>query len=233
MYQTDLARIHHEGFTRLAREAAPGLLRLLRDHGIRRGTVVDWGCGSGVWLAALIHAGSDARGIDASAALIRLARRSVPAKHLRVGSLHRTPLPPCSAITALGEVLSYLPAPPLRTIVSRAAKALRPGGLFIFDLMMQTRAVDYRSWAAGDGWVVAVDSREDRRRRRIERRITSFVSVGRLYRRRHERHTLRRFREDQVRRTLLAAGFVVETTRRFGRHLLGPGRLGFVAEKMS
>lgn len=54
MYHDDLAHVQHDGFGDFARRAAPGLLALLRQAGIGRGaTVVDLGCGSGIWLREL------------------------------------------------------------------------------------------------------------------------------------------------------------------------------------
>lgn len=61
MYRDDLARIHHEGFGDLAREAASALLAWLRRAGWRRGRVVDLGCGGGTWLRALGAAGFTVR----------------------------------------------------------------------------------------------------------------------------------------------------------------------------
>ena len=62
-YAEDLAYIHHAGFTDMAREAAPYLLKRLREAGIANGLVVDLGCGSGVWVAKLVAAGHRPIGI--------------------------------------------------------------------------------------------------------------------------------------------------------------------------
>jgi ribosomal protein L11 methylase PrmA len=48
-YQLDLAYIHDQGFGGFAKNASPGLLKLLRERGIHSGLVVDLGCGSGIW----------------------------------------------------------------------------------------------------------------------------------------------------------------------------------------
>src|SRR5262249_7040006 len=129
-YGDDLAYIHHAGFGELARGAATGLLRALREAGIRTGVVVDLGCGSGLWLRELMRAGHDALGIDASRAMIELARTVAPGARLRVASAYDFALPRCDAVTALGEVLSYVPAaarrrPALTPLFRRIARALR------------------------------------------------------------------------------------------------------------
>jgi len=106
-YAPDLAYIHDTGFTGFVQKAAPGLLRLLRQHGIRGGLVVDAGCGSGVWARELTGRGYDVLGIDISPSMIRLARRHAPAATFRVGSFLSVPLPQCAAVTSIGEVVNY------------------------------------------------------------------------------------------------------------------------------
>jgi SAM-dependent methyltransferase len=69
-YGEDLAYIHDVGFGSFAREAAPGLLSILRKAGIRSGRVIDLGCGSGIWAAALCGAGYDVVGVDISADML-------------------------------------------------------------------------------------------------------------------------------------------------------------------
>jgi hypothetical protein len=53
-YNEDLAYIHDTGFRDFSLNAAKGLLPLFRREGIRRGFVVDLGCGSGWWARASI-----------------------------------------------------------------------------------------------------------------------------------------------------------------------------------
>src|SRR5205807_5497057 len=47
VYSTDLAYVHDAGFSDFARRAVPELVKILSRHGIRRGLIVDVGCGSG------------------------------------------------------------------------------------------------------------------------------------------------------------------------------------------
>src|SRR5690606_5664985 len=185
MYRDDLARIHHEGFSELARGAAPALLAMLRRAGHRRGRVVDLGCGSGVWLRALARAGYEAVGVEPSPAFARLARRHAPGARIEIASAHDVALPACVAVTALGEVLSYCGpngrAPDLPRLFRRVAAALPRGGLFAFDLMVCAPGppMAYRTWRAGRDWAVLVDVSEDRRRHRLVREITTFVADDR------------------------------------------------------
>ena len=107
-YATDLAFIHDQGWGDFARRSTPGLLRALRDNGIRDGKIVDLGCGSGIWARALADAGYEVVGVDISPAMIELARRSVPEAQFHVASCFAFRIPPCRAVTALGEVFNYL-----------------------------------------------------------------------------------------------------------------------------
>jgi SAM-dependent methyltransferase len=237
MYRDDLAYVHHAGFGDFARGAAPGLLRLLRAAGIRSGTVVDLGCGSGLWLRALGRAGFAAVGVDRSAALLAIARRTAPRAELHRRSVYDFELPRCDAVTALGEVLSYVEpgggsTPPLRPFFRRVARALRPGGLFVFDVLVAARRpMAYRSWRAGGSWLVAVDVAEERGRGRLVREITTFRRAGAHWRRAHERHVQRVLARAEVAGALRAAGFSLRVSRRYGRMELPPRRLAFVARK--
>ena len=236
MYAEDLAYIQHAGYGDFARSAAPGLLRLLRDAGIHRGLVVDLGCGAGVWLRELTRAGYDALGIDASAALVRIARAAAPEARVRCGSAFASALPRCDAVTAIGEVLSYCPsgrpAPSYDRLFRRVARALRPGGLFLFDLMVEGAPMAYRTFSAGPDWAVLAEVSEERRRRRLVREITTFRRVGSGYRRGQERHEQRIASRRRIEASLRAAGFTVRASRRYGSFELAPRRLAFLARRV-
>jgi SAM-dependent methyltransferase len=102
--------------------------------------VVDLGCGSGQWARELLRAGYRVLGIDISEAMIELARQKAPGAEFRVGSLFEAELPPCDAVTAVSEVLNYLFDPEneergLEGVFGRVYEALRPGGVFVFDVL--------------------------------------------------------------------------------------------------
>ena len=102
-YDEDLAWIHDVGYGSFARDAAPGVLEVLRDRGAK--TVVDIGCGSGIWARQLVDAGMQVVGVDLSPAMIKLARRRVPEAKFQVASWRDYRPAPADAFTALGEVL--------------------------------------------------------------------------------------------------------------------------------
>jgi len=236
-YGADLAFVHDAGFGHFARGAAPWILALLRRRGIHAGPVVDLGCGSGIWAAYLCRAGYDVLGVDLSAAMIALARRRAPRAEFRRGSLLTTRLPPCAAVTSLGECLSYAfdsrsGARALPGLFRRVHRALRPGGLFVFDAATPGRGAGPPvRWHAGDGWVVIARVDEDAGRRTLSRRITTFRRRGRTWRRSDEVHTLRLYRPPDVLRALAAAGFRARALRGYGRLRLPWGWTVFVASR--
>jgi SAM-dependent methyltransferase len=236
LYGADLALIHHEGFGDFARGAAPALLRALHDAGLDGGLVVDLGCGSGIWLRELLRAGHAAVGVDASRAMLALARTVAPAATLRAASAFDFVLPPCAAVTALGEALNYAPegrqnAPALGPLFRRVARALPPGGLFVFDLLVAGKPMNYRTWTTAAEWAVLIEVAEDVKRGVLRRDITIFRRRGAQYRRSQERHTLRVHDRRSIERELRRAGFSVRATRRYGDYVLAPRRLAFWARR--
>ncbi|MFZ3213766.1 MAG: class I SAM-dependent methyltransferase [Terriglobales bacterium] len=232
-YQSDLAYIHDVGFGDFARKAAPGLLAILRRAGIRSGLVVDLGCGSGIWAAELTRRGYDVLGIDISRPMIELARKRAPAARLINASFLSAKLPACDAVTAIGECFSYTfdgrnSRRELARFFRRAHEALRPGGVFIFDIAEPGRALR-RAHAQGRDWAILFEAEPGRDL--LIRRMTAFRRVGKLYRRSQETHRLRLYRSSDIAAELRGAGFAVRTLRAYGRMPLPSGNAAFVATK--
>lgn len=241
-FREDIAYVHEAGAAGFALKAAPGLLEILRGHGIPRGRVVDLGCGTGVWARELLNGGYRVTGVDTSKDRLLQARQTAPEAQLkRASSLHDVELPPCNAVTALNEALNYVSPdfkvfPRLEDIFLRVSRSLRLGGVFIFDLLVQTagRPVSYRTWETGDDWAVLVEAGENRQRRMLTRTITTFKKEeeGEAYRRGHEvRHLAVQGRVD-VEWRLQKAGFAVKLLDRYGEFLLPTRRVGFQARKV-
>ena len=232
-YQSDLAYIHDAGFGDFARRAAPGLLAILRRGGIGSGLVVDLGCGSGIWAAELTRAGYDVLGIDISRPMIKLARKQVPAARFVNGSFLRAKLPPCDAVTAIGECFNCTfdrrnSRRELASFFQRVYGALRPGGVFIFDVAEPGRALR-RAHAQGKDWAILFAAEASREL--LIRRMTAFRQVGKLYRRSEETHRLRLYRRSDIAAELRSAGFAVRGLRAYGRMPLPSGNAAFVATK--
>ncbi len=236
-YKDDLAYIHDVGFGDFAKNSAPRLLELLRQNGITNGLVVDLGCGSGLWARELSQAGYDILGIDISPAMIELARERVPRGEFRVASLLKTDLPRCVAVTSLGECLSYLfdesnSIRELRPLFHRVYDALKPGGVFVFDVAEPGRRKGPRQkHFEGPDWAVLMEVEEDTRTNRVRRGITLFRKIGELYRRDQEVHRLQLYKRSDVAKELRRVGFRVRTLRAYGDQAMIKGCVGFIARK--
>jgi len=233
-YGEDLAYIHDAGHTGYALGAAPELLRILRRHGVSGGLVTDLGCGSGRWARELNRAGFEVFGVDRSPALVRMARRIAPQSRFVVGSLWKVALPASDAVTSIGECLNYAPAGTPERMFRRVYRALRPGGVFLFDVAGPSRFLadgPRKYWTEGRDWAVLVETGSDRNRNTLTRRIVSFRRIGSRYRRSEEVHRLRLYRPEALLESLRQAGFHAEMLRSYGRFPLPEGMAGVLAVK--
>jgi SAM-dependent methyltransferase len=238
-YGEDLAYIHDAGFGHFAKNAAPAVLDMLRQRGILCGLIVDLGCGSGILGRKLRDAGYNVLGVDQSAAMINIACKRVPDGEFRQESLLAAKLPPCVAVTAIGECFNYLfdcrnTKRRLFGLIHRIYQALLPGGLLVFDLAGPGRVIGHgtqKIHREGIDWAVLVEVDENRQRMLATRRITSFRRSGKLYRRNEEVHRLRLYTRSEVARQLRSCGFRVRGLHGYGPMRFPRGLFGFVARK--
>ena len=237
-YGEALAYIHDAGYSGFAQKAAPGLLRMLRRQGVTAGLVVDLGCGSGRWARELLHAGYQVLGIDLSPAMIRLARRIAPQARFKVGSLFEAELPPCRAVTSLGECVNYnldgkSSRPSLSRLFKRIFRALAPGGILVFDFAGPGRLPKRGprvTWAGHDDWAVISVTRA-RGCDKLIRQITGFRRRGKHLRATGEVHDLRLYRADDLIQDLARCGFRARVVSGYGRLRFLEGIAGIVAVK--
>jgi SAM-dependent methyltransferase len=238
-YDRDLAYIHDAGHGGFAYHGAGVLLERLRRAGRTSGLVVHLGCGGGIEAERLCEAGYDVLGSDISEDMIALARARVPRGQFRVESCLSASLPPCIAVTAIGECLNYLADPAhsdksLGRLFVRIHDALEPGGLFLSDVAGPGRGLargTQRMFREEDDWAVLVIQQEDAKNRLLTRQITSFRKVGELYRRAAEAHRLRLFERTDLAKMLRGAGFRLRHLRGYGPLRFRRGHFGFLARK--
>lgn len=238
-YKPDLAYIHDIGFGDFAEQAAANILDCFKANQIESGLVVDLGCGSGIWAYHLIQAGYQVLGIDISEAMIDLARSRVPSAEFRVDSLFTASLPPCQAVTILGEGLNYLfdadrNSSRLDLIFQRIFDALKSGGLFIFDLVepgqVEAGKVS-QSFREGEDWIVLVEKLEDLETMILTRRIITFRQEGTQYRRDEEIHRQQLYNADEMAEQLQQIGFQVQISNTYGEYELAIARKAITARK--
>ncbi len=236
IYAADLAYVHHIAFSGFVRDAAPGLLQILRQNGIHAGPVIDLGCGGGTWARELARHGYEAMGFDVSPTMVALARKTAPQARFRTASLLNINLPRCAAVTALGEVLNYAFARDnarwqLKRFFRRIYQALKPGGVFVFDLAGPERECGRapRRWHAGPDWAILLEV--NRSGEVLSRDFTIFRKLGDVYRHSRERHQLRLYSPSEILTELRNARFTAKRIRSYGKKKFDRGLAGFVARK--
>ena len=239
-YKEDLAFIHDDGFGGFARQAAREILRLLKKTQIDEGLIVDLGCGSGIWASILLKEGYDALGIDSSSDMIALARKRAPEATFKQGSFLKVDIPPCSAVTSMGECLNYLfdqdnSDAMLRQLFEKVFAALKPGGLFICDVIgpgyMEATGPHKRHFSTDD-WAVLVHVSENKREQTITRYITSFRKTENdLYHRHEEAHKVRLLSGPKLAVMLREAGFKVRVRKSYGTFKLSAAHSVLIARK--
>ncbi|MGB9458225.1 MAG: class I SAM-dependent methyltransferase [Bryobacteraceae bacterium] len=238
LFSEDLAYIQAAAFGGLAQGAAPEVLRLLASAAIQIRRVVDVGCGAGPLTAALIQAGFEATGIDQSAELLAIARVAAPRARFIPKSIYDAEIPPCEAILAVGEPLTYHAEDAdgdrlIKGFLERVSDVLPAGGMLIFDLIeLGEPSLAGRVWRSGDDWAVLVDTKENQDLRTLVRDIETFRRVGQFYRRGREVHTVRLFDTQALCHQLATCGFATETAQAYGSQLLGPRRRAFYCTRI-
>jgi SAM-dependent methyltransferase len=242
-YEHDLAYVHDAGFGQLARAAAAVVVDQLRQADRADGLVVDLGCGSGILAAAVVERGFGAYGVDLSPELLQLARNRAPQARFEQGSLWEADIPPCAAVTAIGEALNYdfderAGHDAIASLFRRVHAALEPGGVFVFDVSGPGRERGpgaRRGWTEGADWLVCVEAEADAAAAVLTRRIITMRRSGEGdgWRRSDETHRLRLYDPEWVRDELLAAGFDTRSAQGYGATPLPQGHVAFAATTAS
>lgn len=229
-YLPDLAWIHHAGYSQHVARVSPGIVALLDSARLSADAlVIDVGCGSGLLAAKLGEAGYRVHGIDASPAMIDLARAHAPKATFEVCALPAgaAALPRAQAIVSTGHVLAYLDT---REAIAQAlawlAAALEPGGVLAIDLMTgeyaAARNLDEVHARIDDDWAIITRfSRPEAHR--YDRAITTFRRDGDRWRRSDETHRNVTFEADDALGILRERGVEARVQASFGSETLPPG----------
>ena len=116
-------------------------LRQLEDlatrHGLAGRDVLDVACGTGKSFMPLLERGYRVVACDASPAMAAIARSKAPEVEIVVADMRELPFGEgrYDFVTCLDDALNHLPdEDALHDAVAAAAAALRPGGIYVFDL---------------------------------------------------------------------------------------------------
>ncbi|MBI2956439.1 MAG: class I SAM-dependent methyltransferase [Acidobacteria bacterium] len=211
---------------------APRMNRLAREK-VLRGilprvrTVCDLGCGTGTAAIELARRRRRVYALDFSPEMVRLARRKVrrlPLRlrsrlHLRRADIRAFRLPErVELVTCEFATLNHVPHKSDLALVCRAvARALRPGGWFLFDI---NTPKGFAEQTPGGHWVdrrdfkLVMHGHWDARRSLCALDLEWFLPArsaggprGRLWRHMHERVNHVAWSNAELRRTLRRAGF--------------------------
>lgn len=219
IYQTYARVYDRSGQIAFALKMIPYLDEVLARHGFIGDSAVDVACGSGTLALGLAQKGWRVYGVDASPVMLAQARQKAvelgqPAAvtWLRADVRDFSLPQAVDLATSTYDSLNYLlTLDDLRRTFRCVARALRPGGLFVFD--MNTERAFQRTW---DNTVFFVEDEDlaivhqgvyHPQARRAQTIITGFVRRGELYERFQETHTEQAYSRAEVTATLEAGGF--------------------------
>lgn len=238
-YGETLSLIHDDGFGNVAREAAKVVGAEIRKRPLGSDIVVDLGCGSGILAQEMVKDGFNIVGYDQSPAMIKMCRSRAPQGTFKCESFLEADLPTAAAVTAIGEVFSYLfdtrnSWAQLRRLLRKIHRALVPGGVLLFDVVTPGRAPapdGIRNFREGEDWACLFSQVEEAKTGILRRVITTFRKSGRSYRREHETHRLHLLEKARVVEELRSLGFRVRTLRGYGAFAFPVGVVGFLCRK--
>ena len=144
----------HDGASRRLRIVEHHVRRLRRLLPRPPATVLDAGCGPGLYAVRLAQAGYDVTGVDVNAAAVRHARHNVPAAvrgRLRFQRDELTSLPvaaaPFDAALLIYYVLEAFPARTQPRVLRRIAASMRAGATLIVEMRLRPDQLPGRiSW---------------------------------------------------------------------------------------
>lgn len=199
--------------------------RLLRPEcvGLARPChVLDACCGTGNIALPLARAGYRVTGVDRSPFMLGVAeskaRREVESGAIPAGALAfsrqdvrdmRLDAPVDAAICLYDSLNYMLTLEDLERALTAVAQAIRPGGLFVFDVYQRwdaDREVPVKQIIQGAGWSLIWENTFDRRSRHWRTNLRGVVREGGRRHRFTEEHVERAYSLAQVKKALASAG---------------------------
>jgi len=203
---------------------------LLRAHGLEARTVVDLCCGTGGSTLPFARRGYRVIGVDRSPHMLEVARKKAAALGLDIPFLEQdataldldqvarggeVPVAPegFDLIISLFDSLNYVLSPDdLEEVFRRVARALRPGGAFIFDMNSPEKLAAMNNTVSlleGDGYVLFWRNRFLLPERIWQVTLDGFLRQGEGWERFREVHEEKAHSLSEVQERLCATGLQV------------------------
>jgi SAM-dependent methyltransferase len=204
--------------------------------------ILDVCCGTGYLAGLLVTRGYDVTGVDASAEMIRYARENVPSAEFHVSEADAFQFPASfdGAVSTFDSMNHLLAYDSLQAAFRNTAQALKPGGVFAFDMLLedayQTQWGESFALVRDDHILTITGSGYDFRTRIAQCTITMFRLIEGIWRRTDVTIRERCYTAEEIGRALEQAGFGeiccydADDLGMAGQ--LGEGRAFFVTERL-
>lgn len=236
-----------------SRGMAKLLPELLKKYDIHPERALDIACGEGTFVVEMAKAGTKMTGVDLSTEMLKLAAAKALKENVSIELFNRDMreidfVNEFDLATCWFDSLNYLlSAEDLARTFSNVARALKPGGYFIFDVRTPYGLMDYFGFnvsMVAHPCAVLLDSQEafvlsrpewEHDSKTATWRITGFLNEGNSWERVEEMHKLRGYELEDVRTALVNTGLTEVDCFADLLEMSGPGpdskRLWFVMRK--
>lgn len=211
-----LAQFYDEVFVPYRSPLARARSRLLRHILPRVKSACDLACGTGVTALAFARRGIDTFAVDLSPVMCRLASEKALRARLQVQVIQSDMrnfrlFHPVDLVTCESDAINHVPLKSdLRRVARAVARALRPGGYFLFDVNNARGFERYwkgNVWIEKPGIVLVMRNGHSQDSKRAWSDVEWFIREREGWRRHHERVQEICWTHDEILKTLRAAGF--------------------------
>lgn len=205
-----------EGSLDFSRQAFRRVRTLCRERGLAPGRHLDLGCGTGTLAILMARDGWEVIGLDQSEAMLAQAKQKAldagqAVEFLQQDMRHFRVAAPVTLVTSFYDTLNHLLfAEDVEATFRGVARALLPGGLFIFDV--NTEATFRQVWGGVTHFIEAPQASTvyqtsyDADTRLAKGLLTGFLRRGEHYERFQEEIVERYWAPENIERILEAAG---------------------------
>ncbi len=135
-------------------EWAEFIVQVATKHGFCGGPLLDLGCGTGNATLPMWERGYEVEGLDASAAMLEVARRKMPGVEFTLGTFEEFDLPRRFALvySVFDALNNLLTDEDFMACLLRVHAHLTPGGVFMFDVNTSTGLRELWHGGVAEGW---------------------------------------------------------------------------------